>query len=41
MNNKQLKSCPFCGGKFEVVDVRHDESIHIMTVGCDKCRCRN
>jgi len=39
MSNKQLKPCPFCGGKLEILDNRYDQSVCIITVGCDKCRC--
>lgn len=39
MSNKQLKPCPFCGGELKIVDNRYDQSICIITVGCDKCRC--
>lgn len=38
MNNKELKSCPFCGGEADIL--QHKDGVDDWIVYCKKCGCQ-
>ena len=41
MDNSELKSCPFCGGKAELIEKKHREYPSTYYVICKGCHCKS